>query len=195
MIKKLFYDLETTGVNYKRNSIHQISGIIDYDGDVIEEFDIRLQPHPKAEIEPEALEISGITELDLELNQPFHDGFSEFLRLIGRHIDQYDRRDKFHLVGYNNRKFDDEFLRAWFRQNEHNWYGSFFYSDSIDVMVLMSQLCLPFRNDLKDFKLQTLKEYFMPDYEGEDNYHNSLFDVRITRDLYLLYLYKTRQTV
>lgn len=42
--KLLFFDLETTGVKFWRNGIHQIGGIVDIDGQEAERFDIRLAP-------------------------------------------------------------------------------------------------------------------------------------------------------
>lgn len=52
--KLLFFDLETTGVKFWRNGIHQIGGIVDIDGQEAERFDIRLAPNPAATIEQEA---------------------------------------------------------------------------------------------------------------------------------------------
>lgn len=54
-MKLLFFDLETTGVKFWRNGIHQIGGIVDIDGQEAERFDIRLAPNPAATIEQEAL--------------------------------------------------------------------------------------------------------------------------------------------
>ena len=56
-MKLLFFDLETTGVKFWRNGIHQIGGIVDIDGQEAERFDIRLAPNPAATIEQEALGI------------------------------------------------------------------------------------------------------------------------------------------
>lgn len=53
MSKLLFFDLETTGVKFWRNGIHQIGGIVDIDGQEAERFDIRLAPNPAATIEHE----------------------------------------------------------------------------------------------------------------------------------------------
>lgn len=59
MSKLLFFDLETTGVKFWRNGIHQIGGIVDIDGQETERFDIRLAPNPAATIEQEALDVAG----------------------------------------------------------------------------------------------------------------------------------------
>lgn len=43
MEKLFFYDLETTGVKYWKNGIHQISGAIVIDGEVKERFNFRVK--------------------------------------------------------------------------------------------------------------------------------------------------------
>ena len=51
-MEKLFiFDIETTGVKYWKNGIHQISGIILIDGEVKEEFNFKVQPFKDALIE------------------------------------------------------------------------------------------------------------------------------------------------
>ena len=45
---KVFYDLETTGVDVKKHSIHQIAGLIEINDEVVEKFNIFSRPHPKA---------------------------------------------------------------------------------------------------------------------------------------------------
>lgn len=60
MSKLLFFDLETTGVKFWRNGIHQIGGIVDIDGQEVERFDIRLAPNPAATIEQEALDVPAL---------------------------------------------------------------------------------------------------------------------------------------
>lgn len=54
-IIKIFYDLETTGLDERKSSIHQLSGSVEVNGELVESFDIRMSPHPKAVIEKAAL--------------------------------------------------------------------------------------------------------------------------------------------
>ena len=54
-MKLLFFDLETTGIKYWRNGVHQISGEIVIDGVTKESFNFNVCPHPQCEIEEEAL--------------------------------------------------------------------------------------------------------------------------------------------
>ena len=61
-MKKFFFDLETTGLDYKTNAIHQFSGCIELDGTIIETFNFKIRPFEGAIIEPKALETSNVTE-------------------------------------------------------------------------------------------------------------------------------------
>jgi DNA polymerase-3 subunit epsilon len=118
---KLFYfDLETTGVMHWKNGIHQISGAIEINGEIKEYFDFKVKPNPKCIIEDEALAISGITRLDLENYEDMGYVYKKLVILIGKYVDKYNKKDKFHLVGYNNASFDNQFFRAFFVQNNDN---------------------------------------------------------------------------
>ena len=60
-IIKIFYDVETTGSNPNKHSLHQIAGLIEVDEQVVDEFNIYSRPHSKAILEPEALNICKVT--------------------------------------------------------------------------------------------------------------------------------------
>lgn len=143
MKKLFFYDLETTGTNPGRHGIHQISGEIVIDGKTVETFDYKVQPNPKAQIEDAALEVGGVTREQIMAYPPMGQVYTELVKMLSKYVNKYDKTDKFHLVGYNNRGFDDNFFRGFFLQNGDNFFGSWFWSDSIDVLVLASTLSLP----------------------------------------------------
>lgn len=46
-MKQVFYDLETTGTKYWRNSIHQLSGIVVIDGEVKDILTTKYSPTPR----------------------------------------------------------------------------------------------------------------------------------------------------
>ena len=61
MKTKLFwYDLETTGLRYWKHGIHQIAGLIEIDGEVVEKFNFDTAPHPQHILEPEAFTMNAI---------------------------------------------------------------------------------------------------------------------------------------
>jgi DNA polymerase-3 subunit epsilon len=156
MSKLFFYDLETTGVKYWRNGIHQISGAIVIDGVCVEKFNFKVKPFEGCTIEEEALTVGGVT---LEIVKGYPDMKSvhkQLVEMLSKYVNKYDKNDKFHLVGYNSASFDNQFFRAFFVQNNDQYFGSWFWSDSIDVMVLASMNFKDERNTMPDFKQKTV---------------------------------------
>lgn len=106
MSKLFFYDLETTGTNPGRNGIHQISGEIVIDGKSVETFDFKVQPNPKAQVEDAALAVGGVTREQIMAYPPMGQVYTQLVTMLAKYVNKYDKTDKFHLVGYNNRGFD-----------------------------------------------------------------------------------------
>lgn len=182
-MKQLFFDLETTGTMYWRNGIHQFSGMVVIDGEVKETFDYKIHPNPKAEITEEALQIAGVTREDIELYPPMQEVYSEVVQMLGKYADKYDKTDKFFLCGYNNASFDNQFLRAWFVQNGDNYFGSWFWSSAIDVMVLATQALMEVRSHMPNFKLCTVAQAFGIKIE-EEKLHDAMYDIYLTYEIY-----------
>lgn len=182
-IVKLFYDLETTGTNPNRNGIHQISGIIEVNGEVAEEFNFRVKPNPKAEIEDAALAVSNTTREDLETFPDMGEIHKKILHILDHYCDRYNAKDKIYLVGFNNRSFDDIFYRKFFEQNQDAFFGAWFFSDSLDVLVLASQYLIDRRSEMPSFKLKRVAMELGIDVDPE-KLHDALYDVHLTRAIY-----------
>lgn len=181
---KLFYfDLETTGLNFWQHGIHQIAGAIEIDGELKEQFNIKVKPNPKAKIEDESLSIAGIDRATLEGYIGFNEGYRELIKILSKYVDKYDKTDKFFLVGYNNAQFDNQFLRAFFTQNNDNYFGSWFWANSIDVMVLATQASIAERKAMPDFKLKTVASHFGISVD-ETRLHDALYDIELTMNIY-----------
>jgi DNA polymerase-3 subunit epsilon len=183
MNKKFFFDVETTGLDPKQNAIHQLAVILEIDGEVKEKIDWKIRPFRGAKIDEKALKVSGVDKEALSIYPSQKDVFAELLVLLASYVDPYDPKDKFHLVGYNNRYFDDRFLRAWFELNRNTYFGSWFWADSLDVMVLASQYLYWERSKMPNFKLGTVAQ-FLGIKVLESNLHDGLYDVEITREIY-----------
>lgn len=182
-MKLLYFDLETTGVKYWKNGIHQISGIIEIDGIIKDEFNYLVRPYEKAIIEPEAMTIGKVTEQQICLYPPMKEIHSKLLFKLGKYVSKFDTKDKFFLVGYNNSSFDNNFLRAFFVQNGDNYFGSYFWSNSIDVMVLASQYFIKKRVSMENFKLHTVAKHCRIDID-EKKLHDATYDILLTREIY-----------
>lgn len=180
---KVFYDTETTGVNYKQNSIHQLSGYVDINNEIVEEFNFRIRPHQKAKIDPVALKIANVTEEQI-MKYPFAEDVLEcFEGVLGRYVNRYESGDKIHLVGYNNRSFDDHFLRMMFELCGNRFFNAWFWSDTIDVMVLASFYLRNRRSRMPSFKLSRVALELGIEID-ESKLHDSMYDVELTRKIY-----------
>lgn len=183
MSKLFFYDLETTGTNPGRNGIHQISGEIVIDGKSLETFDFKVQPNPKAQIEDAALAVGGVTREQIMAYPPMGQVYTQLVTMLAKYVNKYDKTDKFHLVGYNNRGFDDNFFRGFFLQNGDNYFGSWFWADSIDVLVLASTFLADRRADLPNFKLATVADFLGIDTTA-GKLHDASFDIYVTKAVF-----------
>lgn len=182
----LFYDLETTGLDFRKHSIHQLSGVVDVDGRVVETFGIKLRPHPRAEIEESALSVCGVSEDEIRNYPPYEEGFTKFKSILQRYVDVYDKKSKAYLAGYNNSSFDNNFLRMLFDLCGDSFFAAYFFPESIDVMVLAGEHIRRTegrRGSMPSFKLlRVCKELGIDVREGKA--HDALYDVTLTRKLY-----------
>lgn len=183
MSKNFYYDTETTGVKYWKNGIHQISGAIEIDGDIKEYFDFKVKPYHLAVIEDEALAIANITKEDLNSYMDMKDCYSELTKLLSKYVNKFDKTDKFHLVGYNNASFDNNFFRAFFVQNNDNYFGSWFWSDTHDTMVLASYYLRDKRKEMINFKQSTVALELGIEVD-ERKLHDAEYDVNLMIQIY-----------
>ena len=181
MKKTLFFDVETTGLDPVKNSIIQISGIIDIDGVIAEEFNYFCAPDKDAEISTEALKVIGKTKEEL-LSYPLPDVmYSQFLTLIEKHVDKYDKSDKFYPAGYNVR-FDLDFIQSFFKKRG-NQFGTGSYQNwrVVDVLSIAHYLNYTGKLDLENYKLATVCKHFGIEIKA----HDAMSDIRATRELFL----------
>lgn len=182
-MKLVFFDLETTGTNPGKHGIHQISGQIVIDGAVKESFDFHVQPNPRAMIEDEALKVGGVTREQILAYPPMQQVYQEFVAMLGKYVDKFNKKDKFFLVGYNNAAFDNQFLRGFFLQNGDVYFGSWFWSNSIDVMVLASAYLATRRPEMENFKLSTVAKT-LGIVVNDDSLHDAMYDIELTKAVF-----------
>lgn len=127
--------------------------------------------------------MAGVTKEEILQYPPMQEVYSEFVQMLGKYVDKYDKTDKFFLCGYNNASFDNQFLRAWFVQNGDNYFGSWFWSSAIDVMVLATQALMEVRSRMLNFKLCTVAQAFGIKIE-EEKLHDAMYDIYLTYEVY-----------
>jgi len=181
MFKKvLWIDTETTGIDPAKHGIIQIAALMEIADEVVDEFEMKFQPHAGAEIIPDALAVSGTTAEELAARGASLDAYFEFSRWIGKHIDKYDKLDKAYPAGYNVR-FDLDFIERWFRISG-NKYGTGSYQNwrSLDPLPILYQLDYAGCLSLPDYKLGTACAHYGIELQA----HDALSDVRAARLLH-----------
>lgn len=182
-MKILFFDLETTGLLPNRHGIHQISGEIVIDGVSKETFDFKVKPNPKAEIVQEALDVAGVTKEQILAYPEMSVVFNQFIKMLEKYVNRFDKKDKFFLAGFNNANFDNNFLRGWFLQNNDKYFGSWFWSNTIDVMVLATPYLAGVRSDMENFKLAAVASQLGIEVK-QGELHDASYDIYLTKAIY-----------
>lgn len=183
MTKILFFDVETTGLDYKIHGMHQISGAMEIDGQIVESFNFHINPAPQLEVNPEAIKVSGKTIDEIRAYPSEAEVYRKFIAMLLHNIDKFDKFDKAFLAGWNNAAFDNGFLRAFFERNGDKYFGSWFWSNPLDVMVLATQHLLSERHTMLNFKLMTVAAHLLGGID-ESKLHDATYDIELTRNIY-----------
>jgi DNA polymerase-3 subunit epsilon len=183
MDKILFFDLETTGLDFRLNAIHQLSGAVVINGVIKERFNFNIRPFEGAVVAKEALDIAGVTEEEIMMYPEGKEVYRAFIDMLNKYCDRYDKRDKFHLAGYNIAAFDNQFLRQFFTLNNDKYFGSWFWPDCLDCYVLASNKLRKERNQLENFKQGTVAKYLGITVD-EEKLHDAEYDIDICMEIF-----------
>ena len=181
MNKIIFIDTETGGVNPEKAALIQLSGIIRIDKKDVEKFNFYIKPFENSEVNEKALEVQGRTldELKAEKYIEEKEVYKQFINLLDKYIDKYDKTDKFIVAGYNVR-FDVDILKALFQRHGNNFLFSYLDSSMLDplysIRLLQIAGILPV---LENNKLETWCKHFGIELKA----HDSLEDIVATKKL------------
>ena len=181
MNKIIFIDTETGGVNPEKSALIQLSGIIRIDKKDVEKFNFYIKPFENSEVNEKALEVQGRTldELKTEKYIEEKEVYKQFINLLDKYIDKYDKTDKFIVAGYNVR-FDVDILKALFQRHGNNFLFSYLDSSMLDplysIRLLQIAGILPV---LENNKLETWCKHFGIELKA----HDSLEDIVATKKL------------
>ena len=180
MKKTLYFDTETTGVDPKKCSIVQFAAIVEYEDEIVDRVDIKLQPFEDAIITDKALSKLRFTVDEMCDFMPHYEGFERVKSFMDKHINRFDKTDKFYAAGYNVR-FDLDFLQEFFKFNGDKYgIGSYFNWKTVDPFPMMHILDWTGKLDLENYQLKTVcDKYKIP----LDNEHDALADIEATRTL------------
>lgn len=178
-MKVLWVDTETTGLSAYKNGVIQISGIVELDGFIVDEFDITTNVFPGDAIEQKALDVNRRTKEEIFDFQPAQTAYKQFSTLLSKYVNKFDKNDKFLLAGYNV-GFDADMLLNWFRKAGDKYFYSYFLGGKLDVLSIAMMYCHLHHVNLPNHKLETVATHF----GISADFHDAMDDIRATRDLY-----------
>jgi len=183
-MKLLFYDLETSGLDFNRNAILQIAAIlidIDVEGSfsVIDAINLKMRPSPEKIIDKGALNVNGLTMDEIETYPDQEEAFAKFIAFLDRNVERFKGAGRLKLSGYNNVHFDADFLSRWFIDNGNDGFYSYFYIDQIDVMCEASRYLLYYRDGVNNMKLGNVAKVL--GIKTDDTaLHDAFYDIKLT---------------
>ena len=188
-MKIMFYDIETTGLFASNCGIHQISGAItelkpgDKRATVLDHFNFKMKPFQGKRVYPSALEVGGLTYDTIAAYPEPKAVYNQFIEIIKKHVNKFDPDDKMFLAGYNNLHFDNDFLRQWFCDCGDRYFGSYFWSNAMDVMAEAGKVLMNIRPFMPNFKLGTVAKTFGIKFD-EGDLHDAMVDIRLTIQIF-----------
>ena len=183
MIKKLFLDTETTGVEIQDGFIIEIGFVVDYDN-TYEEHILNCKPFdPDYKLTGEAVEKHGLTREIINEFPSSERSYKTLVDILDKHVNRYDKTDKFVVYGYGA-EFDVQFLRKFFLENNDKYFGSFFWHPWVDIMTLAMYHLVDQRHRLENFRLSTVAEYLGVSVDNE-KLHGALYDAQLCRQVFM----------
>jgi DNA polymerase III alpha subunit (gram-positive type) len=186
-MKAFYFDVETTGLDPRVDSILKLAYIIEVDHVIVEEGVLCMKPIDYTTIKENGLlesrlressKVNGISIEDIEGFESDVEAFVKLRILLDKYIDKYDKGDKMHPIGYNV-SFDLNFLYQWASARQFKYLGSYLNHRYIDVMKLVDYLAFRGKLFLADHKLETVCKHFKIPIKA----HDPAEDIRATRAL------------
>lgn len=180
-VKRIFVDVETSGLSSYRDQLLQIAAIIDVDGD--QKDDISMLIEPEVDIPQRIYNLIGKTPEDFEKDSiPSKEAWIVFKQFMAPYVDNFEPTDKLFLYAYNS-PFDVGFLRAWWKKFRDNYFGSYFWVPDICVMRLAMDALAKERHTLPNFRLGTVAGHIGL-LDESMKLHDAMTDVVLARDIY-----------
>lgn len=187
MHKVMYIDTETTGFDPSKHGLTEVGAIVvEKYHHVLDWTNLYINPHTykdDKEVTEEALKLCGKKPCEL-MNYPHQkEAFEKFYSFCKDRA----KEEKIQLIGYNT-DFDIDFLKAWFEENDEDFY-SIFSHRTLDVLDLVRQLQYRGLIQTENAKLTTLCKWFDIDIDAHTaigdamatlKLHNALFEQYIT---------------
>ncbi len=180
--KILWFDTETTGLDPQKNSIIQIAGIVEINGEVKDEFNLKSNIFDDTEVTQESLNVHNIS-IEIIKSFPKPQLVKRTLtNILEKYIDKYDKTDKFIPAGYNV-AFDISMLNSFFFKCGDNYLGSYIERRrAIDVMSLANYCRIKNIFDTETARLENTAKHFGITIQA----HDAMSDITATRELFYI---------
>lgn len=191
-MKSLFFDVETTGLDPRRCAIIQFAGIIDIDGAVAADIELKIRPFAAAQLDKSALDLLGIEPPIFETKEYVDEvqAYSTISSWFSRFVNKFDPHDKLIPVAYNG-GFDMDFVTELWNRHGDKYLGSYVdrarLVDPLRVVAWRLYATEPgliagsdIAPQLVNLKLTTVCKAFGIPVEGA---HDAMSDVRMLRAL------------
>jgi len=175
----LYIDIESTGLDHDHHEVVEIAGIIEVNGEIIDDFCFKCRPLTNNRSD-EALDIIGYTWAELQdFPHP-----SEAIQKINSILRKHQLQDKIHLVGHNV-SFDEKFFHnLWdtYKTDSVLDFNDVFSYRSIDTLSIAMFMHYCGRESIKYFGLEQLANKLKVNIEGR--YHTAYYDAMVTRECF-----------
>jgi DNA polymerase III subunit epsilon len=177
--KLLWFDSETGGTDEKTDALIQLAAIIEINGEVVDEIDLKMQALPGKKISNEAISKHGMTlEMISKFDAP-RSCFEKLEKMLLKHNPYPVKTDRYIMAGYNP-EFDCKFLYQWYTDIDGKYaYWKHLQFSPIDVLPTLRAMRHAGILDIPDTKLETVCAHLNIPL----NAHDALSDIRATRQL------------
>lgn len=181
--KLCFIDVETTGLYETKHGVTQLAAIIDINGKVEDEIDLKMSPFKEDWIDDRALAVTGVNK-DTLFHRP--DPVQQYVKLLStleKFVRKSDDRDRFFFVAYNA-PFDDGFVRNWIKKcgGGPKGFSNWFWNPNICIMNTACLALMEQRHEMDNFRLGTVADKLGLKPTGD--LHDALVDIRLSREIF-----------
>ena len=191
-MKICWLDTETTGLNPEENGLLQVAYIIEENGGILAENNLKIKPFIIDKIDEKALSVNHITEKDFEnFLDPYEAAKKLYFDLFRYTIfDDGEEKERLWMAGYNV-KFDYDFIEWFFKKAcvyQDNYpvptkysfaMNAVFHHHVIDILALVNFVKYCGVDFGKNHKLTNLCEHYNIPLDA----HDAMNDIRATYQL------------
>jgi DNA polymerase III epsilon subunit-like protein len=180
----LWFDCETGGADddngpaSKVYALTQVSAMIEIDGEIVDEIDLKMRPYGKRIVTPKALEIQGRTMEEVEAFELSVFCYEKFKKFLARR--PAVKTNRYIMAGYNP-DFDCKFIYEWFFDMSVGPYEFWKYMQfsPVDLLGILRAMRHFKIINIPDTKLKTVCDHFGVTISA----HDSMSDIRATREV------------